>query len=131
MNISDAAQASGLTSKALRYYESIGLLAPRRADNGYRDYGSADVQALRFIQRARASGFSVDEVRELLELQANPRRHSRDAKQLVQGKLERLEAQLNSLREMHSSLCQLADRCAGDASPDCAILDNLAGNGHC
>ena len=126
MNISDAARASGLTRKALRYYESIDLLAPRRADNGYRDYSTADVQALRFIQRARASGFSIDEVRELLELQANPQRRSRDAKQLVQGKLTRVEEQLRNLREMQRNLRQMADSCAGDASPECAILDSLA-----
>lgn len=131
MNISDAALASGLTSKALRYYESINLLVPRRADNGYRDYSTADVQALRFIQRARASGFSIDEVRELLVLQANPRRRSRDAKRLVQGKLTRIEDQLRNLREMQQSLRDLVDSCAGDASPECAILDSLAGQGCC
>jgi Cu(I)-responsive transcriptional regulator len=127
MNISQAARKSGLSAKALRYYESINLLSPGRSQNGYRDYGERDLQVLRFIQRARASGFTVDEVRELLELQRNPGRRSHDAKLLVQGKLQRVEEQLRNLREMRNTLRSLAEQCAGDDSPDCAILDQLSG----
>ncbi|SDZ88150.1 MerR family transcriptional regulator [Microbulbifer marinus] len=127
MNISQAAQRSGLTAKALRYYESIDLLAPGRADNGYRDYSERDLETLRFIQRARATGFSIDEVRDLLELHRDPGRRSHDAKRLVEEKLRRVEEQLRNLREMRTSLRGLADSCAGDESPECAILDNLSG----
>ncbi|SHE83584.1 Cu(I)-responsive transcriptional regulator [Microbulbifer donghaiensis] len=127
MNVSQAAQRSGLTAKALRYYESIGLLSPGRAENGYRDYSERDLETLRFIQRARATGFSIDEVRDLLELHRNPVRRSHDAKQLVQEKLTRVEEQLRILREMRASLRSLADSCAGNESPECAILDNLSG----
>lgn len=128
MNISRAAQESGLTAKALRYYESIGLLVPGRCANGYRDYSERELETLGFIQRARATGFSIEEVRDLLELHRNPSRRSHDAKQLVRGKLRRVEEQLKTLREMHSSLRALAQSCAGDESPECGILDNLAGS---
>ncbi|WP_193164583.1 MerR family transcriptional regulator [Microbulbifer hainanensis] len=126
MNISEAAQHSGLSAKALRYYESIDLLSPGRAQNGYRDYSDADLEILRFIQRARATGFSVDEVRELLSLYRDPARHSRDAKALVEDKLGHIETQLRSLREMQQTLRGLAERCAGDESPQCAILEGLS-----
>ena len=131
MNISQAAQKSGLTAKALRYYESVELLTPGRAGNGYRDYSARDIETLRFIHRARSTGFSVDEVREFLALHGNPSRRSHDAKQLVLQKLQHVEEQLRSLREMRNSLRELVQQCAGDESPECAILDNLADPEHC
>ncbi|WP_323844784.1 MerR family transcriptional regulator [Microbulbifer magnicolonia] len=127
MNISQAARRSGLTAKALRYYESIDLLSPGRSENGYRDYSARDLETLRFIQRARATGFSIDEVRDLLNLYRNPGRRSHDAKLLVQEKIAHIEQQLRILREMRATLRGLADSCAGDESPECAILDNLSG----
>lgn len=130
MNISQAAQRSGLTAKALRHYESIELLTPERSDNGYRTYSERDLETLRFIRRARAVGFGIDEVRELLELHRNPARRSHDAKILVQEKLAHIEDQLRTLRELRTNLRGLADRCAGNESPECAILDSLSGGAH-
>lgn len=130
MNISQAAQKSGLSAKTLRYYESIDLVQPGRADNGYRDYSVKQVETLCFIRRARATGFSINEVRDLLDLYRNPVRRSHDAKLLVQEKLQHIEEQLRTLREMHSALRTLADSCSGDDSPKCAILDSLAGGLH-
>ena len=127
MNISQAAEQSGLTPKALRYYESVALIAPRRGPNGYREYTAADVETLRFIQRARSSGFSVEEVGDLLGLYRNPARRSHDAWQLVQEKIQQVEEQLRNLQEMRRNLRALAGACAGDDSPQCAILDQLAG----
>ncbi|WP_295797718.1 MerR family transcriptional regulator [uncultured Microbulbifer sp.] len=127
MNISQAAKQAGLTSKALRYYESVSLVIPGRNPNGYREYSPAEVETLRFIQRARSSGFSVEEVGELLQLYRNPARRSHDAKLLVREKIEQVEEQLRNLKEMRSNLRALADACAGDDSPHCAILDQLAG----
>jgi len=126
VNISQAARRAGLSSKALRYYESVGLLVPGRGPNGYRQYGSADVETLQFIQRARTCGFSVDEVRELLTLHRNPARRSHDAKLLVEEKLQQVEAQLQALQAMRENLKSLAVSCAGDDSPECAILNQLA-----
>ncbi|WP_160153204.1 Cu(I)-responsive transcriptional regulator [Microbulbifer sp. ALW1] len=126
MNISQAAKRAGLSAKALRYYESINLISPSRSPNGYREYSHADVDILQFIQRARSCGFSVDEVRALLELHRNPARHSHDAKVLVEEKLQQVERQLEVLKSMRKTLRGLADSCAGDDSPECAILNQLA-----
>ncbi|MFV8781804.1 MerR family DNA-binding protein [Microbulbifer sp. SA54] len=129
MNISDAARRAGLSTKALRYYESVNLLIPGRGPNGYREYSLADLETLQFIQRARASGFAVEEVRDLLNLYRNPSRRSHDAKLLVQEKLAQIEVQLQSLQQMRDSLRSLEASCAGGDSPDCAILHQLA-SGH-
>ncbi len=61
MNIGEASERSGLPSKTIRYYEDIGLIRPERGGNGYRDYAATDVHKLRFLQRSRGLGFSVEE----------------------------------------------------------------------
>ena len=69
MNIGQAAEASGLPAKTIRYYEDIGLVPPAaRRDSGFRDYGVRDVHLLRFVARARGLGFTVEECRQLLAL---------------------------------------------------------------
>ena len=87
MNIKQAGEASGLPPKTIRYYEEIGLVAPARAANGYRDYAEDDVHRLRFIQRARSLGFSVEECRALLALYADEGRASADVKALARSKI--------------------------------------------
>ena len=73
VNIGEAAARSGVPAKTIRYYEDIGLVRPApREVNGYRAYGDNDVHTLRFVQRARSLGFSVNECRQLLDLYRNP-----------------------------------------------------------
>ncbi|HBO13886.1 MAG TPA: Cu(I)-responsive transcriptional regulator [Halieaceae bacterium] len=130
MKIAEAARQSGLSAKAIRYYESIGLVAaPARADNGYRDYPPEAVDELGFVQRARAVGFSVDECRQLLALYRDPARQSAHARGLVLEKLAALDERLAQLHSMRDSLADLAGRCRGDEGPECAILDDLAQGG--
>jgi DNA-binding transcriptional MerR regulator len=68
MNIGAAAEHSNLPPKTIRYYEDIELIRPARTENGYRDYSKADIHRLRFLQRARSLGFTIDECRLLLSL---------------------------------------------------------------
>ena len=78
MNIGLASEKSGLPSKTIRYYEEIELIKPDRADNGYRDYSDNDIHRLRFLQRSRSLGFSIEECRLLLSLYEDDRRASAD-----------------------------------------------------
>lgn len=130
MNIGQAAERTGLSSKTIRYYEEISLVVPlRQAGNGYRDYSQTDVDHLRFLQHARAVGFDLDECRILLELYRDPARHSAHVKDLVMEKIDHLDQQLASLTTMRKALGEMAQACAGNEEPHCAIIDNLAKSG--
>jgi len=128
MNISEAARQSGLSSKTIRYYEDIGLIAPAsRADNGYRQYEGKAVDELHFLARAREVGFDLEECRQLLGLHQDSSRQSRHARQLVLEKSEQLQQRIDQLQAMQLVLQGMASRCRGDEGPECAILEDLAG----
>lgn len=130
MNIGQAARRSGFSSKTIRYYESIGLIAPaRRTEAGYRVYGETDIETLRFVQRARALGFSVAEVGNLLTLWHDKERESAQVKQLAQDHVRRIDAKIDELQSMRGTLTHLIERCQGDSRPDCPILEDLAHSG--
>jgi Cu(I)-responsive transcriptional regulator len=126
VNIGQASNASGISAKAIRYYESIGLV-PRagRSDGGYRDYAPADIHRLRFIRRARDLGFSFDQVRELLKLWSDKRRSSKDVKALALAHIAELEARATELQQMIKTLRHLVAACEGDHRPDCPIIEEL------
>ena len=125
-SIGSVAQAAGIPSKTIRYYESIGLIARagRRA-NGYRSYSETEVRTLTFIKRARSLGFSVEEVRELLDLWRNKSRKSSTVKTVTAKHMEALDRKIAELQSMRAALAHLVSRCRGDARPDCPILGEL------
>ncbi|MFB2865600.1 Cu(I)-responsive transcriptional regulator [Aeromonas sp. MdU4] len=126
MNISKVAKATGLTAKTIRYYESIGLItAPVRSDNGYRSYTEGALRELRFVKRARETGFNLEECQELLALYRDEHRTSAQVKKLAQEKIVDLRARIAGLQAMLSSLEGLVCCCHGDDNPECPILDEL------
>lgn len=127
MNIGDVAERSGLPAKTIRYYEDIGLIRPRRGENGYRAFGKSDVHKLAFLGRARSLGFSIEECRALLALYEDAGRASSEVKQVAEGHLDQIERKIAELQAMRATLAQLVHRCHGDERPDCPILDDLAG----
>lgn len=127
MNIGTVAEKSGVPPKTIRYYESIGLIPSADRDpNGYRTYDDVDMHTLNFIKRARSLGFSVDEVRDLLDLWHDRRRSSAAVKALTTEHLNALDRKIAELRSLRRSLANLVERCRGDDRPDCPILDDLA-----
>jgi len=128
MHIGEAAKRSGVPAKTIRYYETIGLIAPvRRTDAGYRIYDENAVHTLRFIQRARSLGFPVRQVGELLGLWQDRSRRSADVKALARAQVEEIDRRIEELRGMRATLEHLAERCHGDEHPECPIIDDLAG----
>ena len=127
MNIGAAAQASKVSAKMIRHYEAIGLIASaRRTGSGYRVYSGQDVQVLQFIHRARALGFSLDQIRDLLALWQDKSRASADVRALARGHIEELNRKIAEMEAMRRTLETLAASCHGDARSDCPILDDLA-----
>jgi MerR family transcriptional regulator, copper efflux regulator len=127
MNIGQAAGASGVTTKMIRHYESVGLFPhAARSEAGYRLYTEQEVHTLRFVRRARDLGFSIDQIRELLGLWNDRSRSSRQVKALASMHIDALEAKLQELQAMKSELEHLAHGCHGDDRPDCPIIETLA-----
>ena len=126
MNIGAASKQSGLPAKTIRYYEDIGLLRAGRRENGYRVYEESDIHKLRFLQRARGLGFSVEDCRQLLSLYENRNRASSDVKALAQARLDEMDRKLAELQSLRDSLGHLIEACRGDDRPDCPILNDLA-----
>lgn len=127
MNIGTVSERSGLPAKTIRYYEDIGLIAPDRRDNGYRDYSLEDVHRLRFLQRSRSLGFSVEECRQLLSLYGDRDRESADVKTIATAKLGAIDRKIAELQGLRDMLSHLVETCHGDHRPECPIIDGLSG----
>ncbi|WP_274626621.1 Cu(I)-responsive transcriptional regulator [Arvimicrobium flavum] len=127
MNVGEAARASGLPAKTIRYYEEIGLIHPARAANGYRDYARDDIHRLSFLRRARSLGFSVEECRQLMALYSDKERASHDVRQIAIAHVSAIEEKVRELQSMRTTLQKLIHACHGDDRPDCPILDDIAG----
>jgi len=130
VNIGEAAKASGVSAKMIRYYESIGLLPPSpRTEGNYRMYDARAVHVLRFIHRSRSLGFSLEEIRTLLSLWNDRERASADVKAVTLRHVADLDARISELQSMRDTLMTLANACHGDNRPDCPILQSVAGEG--
>ena len=131
MNIGAAGKSSGVSSKMIRHYESIGLIPrSKRADSGYRVYDMNDIHTLKFVRRARDLGFSMKEIKKLLSLWRNRSRNSSEVKRLALAHLKTLETKITELEAMASALRNLSKHCHGDDRPDCPILEKLSEE-HC
>lgn len=127
MNIGQAAKASGVSAKMIRYYESIGLISPAaRSDAGYRHFSEIEVHTLRFIRRARDLGFTVEQIAELLALWQDRSRKSADVKKMAMSHVATLRQKIEKLESMVVTLTKLASCCHGDERPDCPILEDLS-----
>lgn len=128
MNIGNAAEASGVPAKMIRYYEETGLIPnSHRSDSGYRKFGAVDVHTLRFIKRARDLGFSMARIKELLKLWQDRTRTSREVKSIALQHVATLEADIKKLTSLRDAVGHLAGLCHGDDHPECPILDGIGG----
>ena len=129
MNIGEAARASGMSAKTIRYYEAAGLIATaERTGGGYRVYTQADMHVLRFIKRARDLGFSIGRIRRLLDLWQDKSRASRDVKRLALDHIADIAAKIAAMSTVKDAVQDLADMCEGDDRPECPILRDLEGS---
>ena len=126
MNIGQVAAAAGVSAKMIRHYEEIGLTkAPRRTASNYRLYSGNDVHVLRFIRQARALGFGMADIKNLVGLWQNKSRSSAAVKHVAGRQLEELRRKIAELQAMVRTLEHLTRHCHGDHRPECPILDEL------
>ena len=127
MDIGRAAEATGVSAKMIRHYEAIGLLPKvARTFANYRVYTENDVHTLRFIRRARMLGFSMQDVRALLDLWQSRTRSSASVKKIARAHIAELKRKIAELEGMVKTLEHLVHHCHGDHRPECPILDDLA-----
>ena len=125
-NIGQASDATGVSAKMIRHYESLGLLSRvERTLSNYRIYSVRDLHVLRFIKRGRNLGFSMKEIEALLGLWQNSRRKSADVRKVAAQHVEDLETKIAEMQSMRDTLMHLVDACLGDHRPDCPILEDL------
>lgn len=129
LRIGELAELTQTNNETLRFYETKGLLpAPRRSPSGYRLYGQAAVDQVRFILRAKRMGFSLKEIAELLSLKVDKSGTTcGEVKAVAEHKLEVIQSKLDELHRMQAALRQITDACCGgDVSAEsCSILHAL------
>lgn len=128
MKIAGLARAGGVGVETVRYYQRRGLLeTPRRLDpeDGARRYDEADVRRLRFIKSAQAAGFTLEEIGELLRLDASNDRAR--AREMAQSRIQALDARIAELTEARAALSRLATACGSGAAGPCPIIRSFEG----
>lgn len=113
MRIGELAAKAEVSTKTIRYYESLGLVAePDRTASGYRDYVASDVERLRFIRQAQATGLTLSEIASVLELKSSGERSCSHTLQLLERHLADVDAQIERLKASKVLLQELAERAA-------------------
>ena len=127
MTIGQVAKETGVRVETIRFYEKEGLInEPERSPSGYRQYPAEIVQRVLFIQRAKAIGFTLKEVNDLLSIQTKPNARCGDVLDKAATKVEQIEAKINELQRMKHTLQELTEQCASHNPLDnCPILDAL------
>ena len=127
MTIGQVAKAAGVGVETIRFYERKKLITqPRRSTTGYRTYDQQIAQRVRFIRRAQELGFSLAEVRQLLDLRLDPRRSCSEVKAEAATKIVAIDSKIAELRRMRKALHDLAESCSGEGPTSaCPILDAI------
>ena len=125
LTIGRLARKAGVNVETVRYYQRIGLVdEPGKPAEGFRTYAAETVDRITFIKRAQALGFSLDEVRELLEIGDG---HCADVRARAEEKRERVMARIGELEALKETLDALIDACLAGRDPaHCPIVESLA-----
>lgn len=123
----ELARRTGCNLETIRYYEKIKMIPdPPRTASGYRVYDDSHVSRLRFILRARELGFSIDEIRGLLELVDRGTQTCAEVKERTERHLIDVRAKIADLKRIEKVLAETAEQCSGEDVPECPVLEALA-----
>lgn len=126
ITIGQLARQAGVTPRAVRHYERLGLIkAPIRTDANYRLFDADSIARLRFIAKCRFLGFSIPEVSELLQITEDPDHICAQVADLTRQHLDLVESKIKDLAEMRRTLARNLACCTGGEVPDCPVLEFL------
>jgi len=118
--------AAGVNIETIRYYEKIGLMPdPARSPGGHRIYKQRHLKRLSFIRRSRELGFTLQQIRELLELVDGGEYTCAEVHNRTTKHLADVSRKIRDLRKIQQTLKSMASECSGDSVPDCPIVDEL------
>jgi Cu(I)-responsive transcriptional regulator len=131
LTIGDLARETGVKVVTIRYYERIGLLPvpPRTGSGAYRSYAPADLGRLGFIRRARDLGFTLNQIRALLDLAEKRDRDCADVDAIAREHLVEVEEKIADLSALWRELRELIENCGRGTIDDCRIIDALSPSG--
>ena len=123
LTVAKFAAAGGVGVETIRFYQRKGLLETPTRDDGIRRYGSGDVRRLRFIKQAQAAGFTLEQIKELLDLDASDDRPR--VRVLANERLVALDARIAELKQARDALKRLAQECGSGSPGPCPILTSF------
>ena len=123
----EVADSTGVDIETLRYYERLKLISPpKRRLNGYREYGKESLNEIRFIQHCRSLGVSINEIKILKSIAANPHSSCHDVNVIIDHNLKLIEQKIRELKNLRHQLRDLAQSCGhDDSSENCNIIKSL------
>ena len=127
LTIGQVARRAGVGVETVRFYERNGLLEePKRGTSGYRQFDEHVVHRLQFIRQAKNLGFTLNEIKELLELRRDPNTTCADVKSRAEAKIADIEGRIRSLQSMKKALMKTTKKCGGEGPiNECPILESL------
>ena len=124
--IGELSRRTGVNIETIRYYERIKILpTPARTEGGRRVYGPNELRTLAFIRRARELGFSLDDIRTLLNLGAPGQASCADVREIAAHHLDHIRAKISDLKKLERLLAKTIAQCSGNKVPDCPIVEIL------
>jgi len=124
--IGQMSRRTGVNIETIRYYERIAIMPkPDRSEGGNRQYNQQQLKRLFFIRRCRELGFSLKEIRALLEMVDGHDFSCNEVHQMTISHLANIKKKLSDLKRLESSLSKMAAQCSRGDVPDCPIIDSL------
>tara|TARA_R110002072_G_scaffold115_7_gene761 strand:+ start:6145 stop:6573 length:429 start_codon:yes stop_codon:yes gene_type:complete len=132
LTIGTLSKKTGTKVQTIRYYEQIGVMnEPGRSAGGQRRYFEEDLDRLAFIRHSRQLGFSLEAIRELLDLSDNPSRSCADADVIARRQLTQVERRIKRLQALKKELKRMITECEGNSVAECKIIEVLRDHSEC
>ncbi len=130
LTIGKVARLAEVGVETIRFYEREGLIdEPKRRESGYREYPHETIQRLRFVRRAKDLGFTLKEIKELLDLRLEPGNACEHVRERAEAKIHDIETKVRTLQRMRKALTKLTMTCRGKRPvSECPILEAMEGD---